>query len=110
MRLSVIIPTHNGAASLARAMRSALGLDYPHECFEVVVVDNASRDQTADVVHEIQAASGASCIRYVREDRLGLHYARHTGARVASGELLLFTDDDATFSPQWASAYAAVFD
>jgi glycosyltransferase involved in cell wall biosynthesis len=108
-RLSVIIPTHNRAASLARSVRSALELDLLHDHGEILVVDNASTDQTPDVVSELQTAAGGSIVRYVQEADLGLHNARHTGARAAAGEILLFTDDDATFSPRWAGAYAAAF-
>ena len=41
--------------------------------------------------------------------RLGLHNARHAGARAAEGKILLFTDDDATFDCGWATAYAEAF-
>jgi GT2 family glycosyltransferase len=91
-------------------VRSALELDYPPDRHEIIVVDNASTDRTPAVVREIQTSSGGTNIRYVHDARLGLHNARHTGARAAAGDILLFTDDDATFSPQWASAYAAAFD
>ena len=47
---------------------------------------------------------------YVREERLGLHNARHAGVWAAKGDILLFTDDDATFDPGWLSAYAEAFD
>jgi glucosyl-dolichyl phosphate glucuronosyltransferase len=110
MQLSVIIPTRNRAASLARAVRGALALDYPSDHFEIVIVDNASTDQTSAVVRELQKLRGGSIVQYVPEARLGLHHARHAGAQAAAGDILLFTDDDATFSPQWASAYAAAFD
>src|SRR2546423_12328653 len=101
MQLSVIIPTHNRAVSLARSVRSALELDYLRDHGEILVVDNASTDQTPAVVSDLQHAAGGSILRYVQEPDLGLHNARHAGARAASGEILLFTDDDATFSPQW---------
>jgi glucosyl-dolichyl phosphate glucuronosyltransferase len=109
MRMSVIIPTRNRAASLARTVRSALELDLPAGRYEVLVVDNASTDQTFDVVRALEAGPRGSIIRYLQEARLGVHHARHAGARAAAGELLLFTDDDATLSPDWASAYAAAF-
>jgi hypothetical protein len=43
------------------------------------------------------------------ERNLGLHNARHAGARAAQGEILVFTDDDATFDPQWLRAYTRAF-
>jgi glycosyltransferase involved in cell wall biosynthesis len=52
MRLSMIIPTHDRAASLARTLRSALDLDFPPDGFEILVVDDSSTDETAEVVRE----------------------------------------------------------
>lgn len=108
--ISIIIPTHNRGRSLARTVQSALLLDYPAELFEVVVVDNASTDDTEARVRELQARqTGGPELHYVAEKRLGLHYARHAGFHRAKGELLLFTDDDATFSAGWLTAYAEAF-
>src|SRR5712692_2253520 len=109
MRLSVIIPTHNRAASLAQTLRSALELDYPPDRWEIIVVDDSSTDETANVVRELQRTPAGSIVRYVHEDHLEVSQARHIGARASAGELLLFTDDDVTFAPQWASAYASAF-
>jgi glycosyltransferase involved in cell wall biosynthesis len=46
----------------------------------------------------------------VCEDRLGLHHARHAGARVAQGRVLVFTDDDATFDTSLLQAYSDSFE
>ena len=106
MNLSIIIPTHNRANSLARAVRSAMAVDYPSDHYEIVVVDNASTDATQKTFQNLQNNSKGSCLRYVREELLGLHHARHAGARAAKGEILFFTDDDATFDAGWLRAYA----
>ena len=108
--ISVVIPTHDRADSLVRAVTSALILDYPADRYEVVVVDNASRDATPSVARELQNTAGGGRVRYVRESRLGLHRARHAGARCARGRLLAFTDDDATFDRGWIRAYVEAFD
>jgi glycosyltransferase involved in cell wall biosynthesis len=105
----MIIPTHDRAASLARTLRSALDLDFPPDGFEILVVDDSSTDETAEVVRELQRAPGVPAIRYLRGKHLEVTEARHMGARAAGGELLLFLDDDVTLSPQWASAYASAF-
>ena len=107
--ISLIIPTYNRAASLKRALESALNLDYPPERYEIIVVDNGSVDATAAVVEEGQRKNREYRLRYVREERLGLHNARHAGVRAAEGEILLFTDDDATFDRGWLRAYAEAF-
>src|SRR5215510_5300388 len=109
MDLSIIIPTHNRAALMARAVRSAFALHYPSDRYEIIVVDNASTDNTPEMLESLQNEAAGNVLRYVREDRLGLHNARHAGARAAEGKLLLFTDDDATFDSGWAKAYVEVF-
>jgi glycosyltransferase involved in cell wall biosynthesis len=109
MRVSVIIPTYNNAVSLSRCLRTALNLDYPSDLLEILVIDNESTDGTAKIVRELQVEPRASGLRYLQEGRLEASQARHVAAKVASGELLLFTDDDATLSPQWATEYASAF-
>jgi glycosyltransferase involved in cell wall biosynthesis len=109
MDLSIIIPTYNRATLMAQAVRSAVGMDYPSDRYEVIVVDNASTDTTPEVVQRLQSHSNGYNLHYVREEQLGLHNARHAGARAAKGEILVFTDDDATFDPRWITAYAKAF-
>src|SRR5262245_24195708 len=108
--VSVIIPTLNRATSLGRALDSAEVLDYPADRYEVIVVDNGSTDGTAAVAAGAKARSTGRTLRYVREEALGLHNARHTGARTAAGSILVFTDDDATFDRKWICAYADAFE
>jgi GT2 family glycosyltransferase len=83
-------------------------LTYPSDRYEIIVVDNASSDATPQVVRNLQNGSGCN-LHYLREDRLGLHHARHAGAHYARGEILVFTDDDATFDPRWLHSYGMAF-
>ena len=53
---------------------------------------------------------GKLAVNYVPEPKLGLHNARHAGAHVARGQILVFTDDDATFDARWLRAYATAFE
>jgi glycosyltransferase involved in cell wall biosynthesis len=110
MDISIIIPTHNRAGSLVEAIQSAMALDYPADRYETIVVDNASTDDTCDRVENLRKTAGRRGVLYVREEELGLHYARHAGARRARGKVLVFTDDDAIFSPRWLNAYAEAFE
>lgn len=108
--ISLIIPTYNRATSLKRALESALNLDYPPAGYEIIVVDNGSADATAAVVENARHSSPGHKFEYIREERLGLHHARHAGVWAAKGDILIFTDDDATFDPGWIRAYAEDFD
>jgi glucosyl-dolichyl phosphate glucuronosyltransferase len=108
--VSLIIPTYNRAVSLKRALQSAVNLDYPPERYEILVVDNGCTDATPEVVQEAQQNKPGYILNYVREDRLGLHNARHAGVWAAQGNILLFTDDDATFASGWLRAYMDAFE
>ncbi len=90
-RISVVIPTHNGAGTLAACLQSLQSSSYaPHE---IIVVDDASSDHSAEI------ASRLHC-RVVRMDRnVGAAQAKNCGAQAATGEILLFTDDDVIVSP-----------
>lgn len=93
-----------------RALLSAVNLDYPSDRYEIIVVDNGSTDATAAVVKDAQDREPKRKINYIREERLGLHNARHAGVWAAKGDILVFTDDDATFVPGWLRAYAEAFE
>jgi GT2 family glycosyltransferase len=84
--VSVVIPAHNCAAHLRECLKSLRANDYPVS--EVLVVDDASTDETLSVAE----AEGVRCIRL--EHRSGPAVARNHGARVASGDILFFLDAD----------------
>ena len=91
MKLSIIIPAYQAEAHLPRLLGSIVPPG-EHE-LEVIVVDDGSRDGTVAVARE------AGC-RVVRMGRnLGPAAARNAGARVASGEIFVFTDADIEFFP-----------
>lgn len=93
--VSVVIPTHNRAPLLARAIRSAL--DQTHCVFEILVVDDASTDNTRETVENMKDAR----IRYIRHARSrGGGAARNTGIHNAGGEYVAFLDDDDEWEPQ----------
>jgi glycosyltransferase involved in cell wall biosynthesis len=75
---------------------------------ELIVVDNAADAELARRVAEFNQAARFP-VRYVPEPRLGVVYARHTGAHAARGDILVFTDDDLTAVPAVLQAYANAF-
>lgn len=93
-RLSVIIPTHNRAKTIERAIRSVLTQGV--EGLEVIVVDDASTDNTEQVIK----ALGDQGIRYIRhETNRGAPAARNTGINAATGDLIAFQDSDDEWLP-----------
>ncbi len=94
--ISAIICTHNREYYLGAAIDSLLEQDYPD--YEVIVVDNASQDNTRQVV---EARLPHPRLKYVYEPVTGLSVARNTGAKESQGEILAYLDDDAVASSQW---------
>lgn len=102
-RFSVIVCTHNGAATLRHALESLQALPYPD--YEVLLVNDGSTDPAVETI--------ASEFRDVRSFRLahgGLSRARNFGASQASGTHLVYLDDDAAAEPDWLSYLALAFD
>lgn len=100
--ISVLVCTRDRPLSLKRCLEALAALDYP--AYEVVVVDNASRDpQVAEVVH------GAG-FRYVREPCPGLNWARRRAVEEARHGLVAFIDDDALASAGWLHGIAEGFE
>jgi glucosyl-dolichyl phosphate glucuronosyltransferase len=111
IRVSVIVPTFNRAQMLLSTLNSLCEQDFPKELFEIVIVDNNSNDNTYDAVSEFAYGPGVKLnLKYIIEKRAGDVYARHTGAYHAEGEILFFTDDDATFDHNWISKTVNIFE
>lgn len=110
MKISVIIPAYNRGNLVIQALKSLLLQDFDKKEFEVLVVDNNSKDNTQELLTAfINENSRRINIKYIQEKRQGDVYARHTGACYAEGRILLFTDDDATFDANWISEVYAMF-
>ncbi|MCI0337018.1 MAG: glycosyltransferase family 2 protein [Acidobacteria bacterium] len=101
MKLSVLICTRNRAKPLDSTLHSffkqQFGGDYH---YEVIVIDNNSTDETRQVI-ERYAALHPGIVRYCSESRQGLTYARNKAIAEASGEIIVFTDDDVLIDESW---------
>src|SRR5262249_51523514 len=104
---TVVICTHNRATVVRAAIEHAL-VEARRCAADVLVVDNASTDDTAAVVAD--AARGALEVRVVREEQLGLSAARNRGLADARGDVVAYLDDDATPRPGWLAALLAHYD
>lgn len=92
--VSIIIPTYNRAQYIELTINSFLRQNYDKDKIELLICDNNSTDQTKAVIKKIIYNHPDRKIRYLYEERQGVHYARNTAALEASGEILYFTDDD----------------
>jgi len=102
--VSVVICTLNRAALLKTALESLAEQTAPPGSFEVLVVDNGSTDDTAQVADGFRKVLNLTC---VREGRTGLSHARNRGYLGAHGAYVAYLDDDATARPDWVEGILA---
>ena len=105
MRVTVAIPTYNRAELLRQTLAGLARQDFPADDFEVLVIDNNSRDGTAAVVAAF--AGTAPAPRHVVERQQGLDHARNRALAEARGEIILFGDDDILMEPDWIARMIA---
>lgn len=102
--VSVVVPSCERTALLARCLTALLAQDVAPETFEVVVVDDGPTEATRRLV-EAEARRAKPVIRYVAAGpRRGPAAARNLGWRAARGEIIAFTDDDCVPTPGWLRA------
>ncbi len=100
MDASIIVCTYNRAESLRDTLRALHGQQMAaSRHWEVIVVDNNSKDHTRSVVEKAQREW--PLLRYEFEPAQGLSHARNHGIAAARGDVLLFTDDDVLPEPDW---------
>ena len=105
--ITAIIPTRNRADLLRSAVESLDCQTLSKTGFEIIVVDNGSTDNTADLAVSLGKKLGN--LRYVHEPAPGLHAGRHRGLREAKGDVLVYMDDDIRATPGWLEAIAENF-
>ena len=106
VKVSVIIPTRDRANLLSDCLHSLTHQTLPIDVFEVIVVDNGSRDETRSIVERHRADLQLS---YRSELEPGLHVGRHAGTRLARSDLLVFCDDDIVAERTWLSSVVDAF-
>ena len=106
--LTVALCTHNHRPRLERTLAALAQLHAPQSPWELLVVDNASTDGTAELLADSAWRANRGNVRVVREPKLGLSHARNRAIRDAGGEYLVFMDDDETPDPEWLRAFERV--
>ena len=90
--VTIVVPAYNEESVIERRLENLRALDYPPEKLELVVTSDASSDRT----EELAAAAGA---RVIRNPRGGKVAAQDRAVRESSGEILAFSDANATWAP-----------
>lgn len=107
LRITVAIPTYNRSRLLRQTLAGIVQQQYPRDAFEILVIDNNSRDDTRTVVAEFTGAHPS--LRYVLEEQQGLDHARNRAVAEAKGDILVFGDDDILVEPTWLTLLVAAF-
>ncbi|MBI3785906.1 MAG: glycosyltransferase [Deltaproteobacteria bacterium] len=99
--ISVVICVYNGADTLGDSLRAVQAQSFPRHAYEVIVVDDGSTDDSADV------AAGFD-VRLLRRRHYGLAAARNAGWQATLGDWVAFTDDDCGPTRHWLQSLHAV--
>ncbi len=102
---SVIVVCWNSADVLGRCLRRLQAQDYPD--YEIVVVDDGSRDKTLQIAEQAAARDGLKIVRSARNR--GCPHARNLGLSHAKGEIVAFIDADGFAAPSWLRHVIAAF-
>jgi GT2 family glycosyltransferase len=99
-RISVVVCSYNGQSTLGECLNALTRLEYPD--YEVIVVDDGSTDQTAQIAREFG-------FPVISTENRGLSSARNTGWQAATGEIVAYIDDDAYPDVHWLTYLAHTF-
>src|SRR5262245_617213 len=101
---SIVIPTYARSMQLAECLNSLAALTYPHDRFEVIVVDDGGEMPLTAIVDRFARELDLTLIT---QARAGPAAARNTGVARAKGNFLAFTDDDCQPQPDWLQKLGA---
>tara|TARA_R110001599_G_scaffold353742_1_gene596027 strand:- start:10737 stop:11672 length:936 start_codon:yes stop_codon:yes gene_type:complete len=96
--LTVLIATYNGSATLERSLENFTQVSNPKGGYKLVVVDNASTDNTPDILRSYETRLP---LAWLRIERQGKNVALNAGLVHAEGDLIVFTDDDTLVQKDW---------
>jgi cellulose synthase/poly-beta-1,6-N-acetylglucosamine synthase-like glycosyltransferase len=102
--ISVVITVLNAEATIRRCIQSILGVDYPRDAFEVIVVDGGSKDST------LPKLSAFPSVKILQEPRVTIGSGRNIGIRQAKGEIIAITDGDVVVDRRWLMEIAHEFE
>jgi GT2 family glycosyltransferase len=102
--LSVIIPTHDRPQALQRALSALSSLELSADQLEVIVIDDGGRASAHDIAVRFH---DRLAVQYIRQERRGPASARNAGAKRASGDWLVFLDDDCEVAADWLTTLSA---
>lgn len=108
--LSVIICTYNRDKYIYNVLKSLAENTLPHDCYEIVLVDNNCTDNTHGECERFTQDFPDVRFRYFVETNQGLSHARNRGINESKGDVLVYVDDDALVNGEYLHTYADFFE
>ncbi len=102
-KISVVISAYNEEKSLTKCLDAITNQTFPRQDYEIIVVDNNSKDKTAQIAKSYGA-------RVIKEERQGNTYAVSTGLNNAQGEIIASTDSDTVVFHNWLEVIYNAFE
>jgi glycosyltransferase involved in cell wall biosynthesis len=106
--VSIVLPTYNRAGELEGAVNSALQQTEPAGNYEILIVDNNSTDNTAELIESLTSIHRGR-IRAITERRQGVSHARNAGIAAVTAPIVAFFDDDVHVAPNWIATIRRTF-
>jgi len=113
VRITVLVPARNEEKNILSCLGSLSRQSYPKTLYEVIVIDDHSTDNTAALVKDMAATSSLqlTCLQLTdRGARISKKFAIETGISMAHGALIVTTDADCWFEPDWLYTIAAFYE
>jgi len=101
-KITVIIPAYNAFQTISKTIESLENQDFDKDKFEVIIVDDGSRDNTKSIVDNFIKREKIN-LRYLSQENRGPGFARNLGMENAVGEIIAFTDADCIADRDWLS-------
>lgn len=102
VQVSVVLPTYNRLSRLKQVLTALEQQTYPRDAFEVVVIADGCIDGTVEYLHTLTTALR---LTYVASENRGVAAARNRGIQEATGEYIVFIDDDVVPTPELLAAH-----
>lgn len=104
-KISVLIPARDEAANILHLLADLEKQTYPPDFFEVIVIDDHSRDRTLDIVRQFQDKRRLD-LKVIRATGMGKKRALKEGIEAAKGDLIITTDADCRVQERWLETMA----
>lgn len=94
LTVSIIVPVYNGENTINECLESLLSLNYPSNCYDIIVVENGSTDRTTEIVQQYP-------VNLLHSAQRGPAAARNVGINASNSEIVVFTDADCIADRDW---------